>query len=115
MDLAALREQCLQLERRIKGEEDWNRLRRVYLDLAPLMGQLHGAVAEAVRLHGDCVELDAARQSLEQVRARARKVGLDIRLSSPAALSMGLEAALEGAREALDHLEASGSSGSRGS
>ena len=101
-DLAALRDACRQLARRLEGPAGWDRLRAVYLDLAPLIGQLQGAVSEAGRAGDD---VPAARESLDALKATARQVGLDIRLATPEALQMGLQTAVEQAAETVQRLE----------
>ena len=101
-DLSALRDECRQLSRRLAGPANWDRLRAVYLDLAPLIGQLQGAVNEATRSGED---VGAAQQALDALKATARKVGLDIRLASPEALQIGLQTAMEQAEEVIDALE----------
>jgi hypothetical protein len=100
-DLSALHEDCRQLSRRLAGPANWDRLRAVYLDLAPLIGQLQGAVSEAARSGADVTE---AQRFLDALKATARQVGLDIRLASPEALQIGLQTALEQAEEVLQAL-----------
>jgi hypothetical protein len=97
-DLSTLHDACRQLERRLEGPANWDRLKAIYLDLAPLIGQVQGAVSEAARAGQDVTE---AQQSLDALKATARQVGLDIRLASPEALQIGLQTAVEQAEETL--------------
>ena len=105
MDTVTMRQTCERLTRRLTGEPSWAELRAVYLELAPLVGQLQGAVGEAERRHETSDELRAAREALERLKASTRQVGRDIRLASPAALALGLGTSLEEARGVLTHLE----------
>jgi len=97
-DLSILRDTCRELCRRLEGAANWDRLRAVYLHLAPFIGQVQGAVSEAARAGQDVTE---AQQSLAALKATARQVGLDIRLASPEALQIGLQTAVEQAEETI--------------
>ncbi|HZS93473.1 MAG TPA: hypothetical protein VFA78_01640 [Chloroflexota bacterium] len=98
-----LRRELDDLTRRLEGAREWPELRAIYLDIAPLIGRLGAVVREAERQVGT-EGSNAARASLEEAKATARQVGLDIRLSSPAALSFGLQRTLDAIRETLDRL-----------
>ena len=100
-----MRAECDQLAARLHASRSWPELRAVYLDVMPLVGQLQGAVSEAVRGREGTDALNEAQATLEQLKASSRQVGLDIRLSSDTALLMGLQAILESAYATLDALE----------
>jgi hypothetical protein len=104
-DLAALRASCQELAARLQGPPDWERLRSVYLDLAPVVGELQGAVSEYERTHSEAEEGRRAEAALGELKESFRQVGLNIRLASPAALQVGLQTALRSAAETLDWLE----------
>lgn len=104
-DTAAARDAYSSLTQALARAESWDALRRIYLDLAPLMGQLHGLVDAAQRGTGDEPAAQHAAAAFERLLACARTVGHDMRLSSEPTLRMGLEAALEEAGAVLDHLE----------
>src|SRR5437764_15359836 len=95
LDLAELRAECHRLQARLQGRPNGDRLKAVYMDMAPLIGQLHGAVNQTARSSGEIEAVAAARVSLEDLKVTARQVGFDIRLSSDAALASGLPTALE--------------------
>lgn len=80
------------------------KLRELYLDLVPVTAQLQAAVGECLRANPQRNEARQAGAAFDRHRAQSRQVGLDIRLASPSALSMGLQAALESAEEALSWL-----------
>jgi hypothetical protein len=100
-----LRETCLALRRRLEGQPHWPELRAVYLELAPLAGQLQGAVRERIRAEGGTEESRQAEASLSRLQAGMRQVGLDIRLASEPALLLGLQTCLESALETVDYLQ----------
>ena len=104
IDLDELRSACCELMDRLDGPPQIDRLKAVYLELSFLTGQLQGAVNGVARAHGETSELRSAQASFESFASSLRQVGFDIRLASPAALQIGLQAALEHALEALDHL-----------
>ena len=104
-DVAVLRASCRELAARLEGKPDWDTVRAVYLELAPLVGELQGAVGEYTHAHGEAEEARRAEAAFAQARASFRRVGLDIRLASPGALAMGLETALQSALETLDWLQ----------
>lgn len=101
----ALRVRCVTLLTRVEASHEYGRLRAVYMDLAPLMGEIHGVVARAARERGDTPEVMEAQRAMAALRASARQVGFDLRLASPAALAVGLRTALEHALQALDALD----------
>lgn len=105
IDRDELRASCRNLAARLDGTPQWPVLKAVYLDLATLVGRLQGVVNDAIRSYGASEETRAAEASLARVKSSVRQVGLDIRLSSEAALSMGLQTALESACETLDWLD----------
>ena len=98
-----LRREMDDLVRRLGRAAEWPELRAIYLDIAPLLGRLDAAVREAERQDGSRAS-NSARASLEEAKATARQVGLDIRLASPAALSFGLRRTLDAIHETLDRL-----------
>ena len=102
-EISAIAEGYEALRARLDGSSD-DALFRVYMELAPLIGQIQGAVSAARRRAGE-VPIEAAEQSLEALKTSTRQVGLDIRLASPAALRMGLESALHHAGEAIHALQ----------
>ena len=104
-DPAHLTSACRELMDRLDGPPQIDRLKAVYLELSFLTGQLQGAVNDTARAQGETREVQFARASFESFKSSLRRVGFDIRLASPAALQMGLQASLEHALEALDHLE----------
>lgn len=104
VDLSALQATCSTLAARLEGQAREDDLRGVYLDLAPLIGQLQASVAERGRSGGENREMDGARQALDALKGSARQVGHDIRLASPAALQLGLRVSLEYADEVLEQL-----------
>ena len=104
-DTAQIRETCREISARLEGRPAWPELRAVYLDMAPLVGQLQGLVNDARRAHGGGVETLESARALEQLKAQLRQVGLDMRLASEPALLMGLQMALESAAQTLDRLE----------
>lgn len=101
----ALQAQCRELLARVDSTSEYDRLRAVYMDLAPLMGEIHGVVMREVRRQGDTPATGEAQAAMESLRAAARQVGLDIRLASPAALALGLRTSLELAQRALQALD----------
>lgn len=104
-DNAAMRASCRRLMARLEGQPAWPELRAIYLDLAPLIGELQAAVTEAAR---SLAESDGARQAqdaLDLLKASSRQVGLDIRLASEPALRVGLQIALQHALDTLDALD----------
>ena len=101
-DLQAIRTECRRLSAELEGQPHWEELRRIYLELAPLMGELQGAVSASIRERGAAQPL---QQQLEELKTTVRQVGLDIRLASEGALAMGLRVSLERAEELLDRLE----------
>jgi hypothetical protein len=105
VDLAETRALCDRLAARLGGQPDWSELRAVYLEMAPLVGQLQGSVGELSRRHGEGEDIRKASASLEELKQSVRRVGLDIRLASERALLLGLQTALQQARETLDSLE----------
>lgn len=102
-ELAAIREQCSTLMRRLDGSPPWPELRAVYLEIAPLVGRLQAGVGEAAREQPEAAA--EAEAALGKLKATSQKVGLDIRLASPRALQVGLLACLEEALEVVDRLE----------
>jgi len=104
-DLQDLKERCRRLEARLQGQPHWPELRGVYLELVTVVGQLQGAVGESSRAHGETEEARMAERSFERLKSSSRKVGLDIRLASEAALLVGLQDSLQSAFETLDWLE----------
>lgn len=103
--MAELRGGCLELSTRLASSPHVPELHTIYLDLVPLIGQLQGAVSLAQRTHGETPPIQFAQTHLEQLKAIARQVGLDIRLASEAALLLGLQSALDEAFQVLDQLE----------
>jgi hypothetical protein len=99
VDLAAIEQHCADLAARLDRRPDWQGLRAVYLELAPMMGQLQGAVGSARRQHGDGAA--GAEAALDGFKTGVRAVGLDIRLASESSLALGLQTALQQARETL--------------
>ncbi|HEX8918011.1 MAG TPA: hypothetical protein VF898_05885 [Chloroflexota bacterium] len=97
-------EQCDLLAARIQGNSDWGSLRAVYLDLVPVVGEIQGAVRTYTRDHVGSAEARRLDHAFEQLQNTIRQVGHDIRLSSPAALRIGLESCLEQVREILQEL-----------
>lgn len=104
-DAMTIRDTCRLLKERVQREPQLPELRSVYLDLSPVIGQIQGLVAEAVRRAPADETVSRAEASLADLKAVARQVGLDIRLASPGALTMGLLTALERAEETLGWLE----------
>lgn len=84
---------CAQLARRLEGSPGGSELRAIYLELIPIVAQLRGIVHESVRLFDDAAA-EAMQQQLAETEAIARRVALDMRLASPAALTLGLQTAL---------------------
>ncbi len=84
---------CAQLARRLEGSRDASDLRAIYLELFPIVAQLRGLVHESVTSF-DNVATETVQQQLAGTEAIARRVALDMRLASPAALKLGLQTAL---------------------
>ena len=103
-DRSELVSACRELERRLEGSPQTDRLKAVYLDLSMLLGRIQGALNDAQRHSGQTPETLAAQVSFDELRRTVRQVGFDIRLASPTALQVGLQTALEQALETLDHL-----------
>jgi hypothetical protein len=104
-DLSQLRSECRRLAGQLEGEPHWEKLRAIYLELAPLMGELQGALSRWTRAHGDEEDAQPLQTTFDELKASVRQVGLDIRLASEGALAMGLRVSLERAEELLDRLE----------
>ncbi|GAC1642277.1 MAG: hypothetical protein NVS4B2_31890 [Chloroflexota bacterium] len=102
MEIHAVREQ---VEVRLAGSPTRAELRAIYLDLAPVVGLLQGAVTQAARVHGEAVEVSPAQRALDRLKYSLRQVGLDIRLSSDQALLIGLQTVLQGVDETVDALK----------
>ena len=106
-DLDTLTAEHRQLTSALANARQWEELRAVYLDLAPFIGRLQGTVSEIER-GPDEGEARRARDALDRLKSTARRVGLDIRLASTTALTIGLEQAISEAGELLGRLSASG-------
>ena len=104
-DIAALREECSRLSERLERDVAWSELNAIYLELAPLIGKLQGAVGEHRGVCGDSPSSRCAEDALDRLKRTARQIGLDMRLASPAATAIGLQTAMESARETIDCLE----------
>jgi len=96
---------CAQLARRLEGSPGASDLRAIYLELIPIVAQLRGIVHESVRLFDD-VAAGAVQQQLAETEAIVRRVALDMRLASPAALKLGLQTALEQVHRTVQLLRA---------
>jgi hypothetical protein len=105
-ELSETRTHCNALSARLRGRMNRAEITRIYLEMAPLIGRLQAAVSDRERISGETPDIRQAREALVRLKAVARKVGLDIRLGSDAALLMGLRTAAEAAIETLDCLEA---------
>ncbi|GAC1473353.1 MAG: hypothetical protein PVSMB7_27200 [Chloroflexota bacterium] len=104
MDVTGIEHDCRRLQSSLAGTLAWPEINRIHHELAPIIGQLQAAVGAAERAHGDTACVRGARAALDRVKATQRQVGLDIRLSSPAALTLGLSQAVEYALEVLGYL-----------
>jgi hypothetical protein len=107
IDLVGMRSEVEILQARLKGAPSWEQVRSIYMDLAPLIGEIQGAVSTRRREAEPQVELEEASAAVERLKASSRKVGADIRLGSVPGLTMGLDTALAEATEAIDALEKS--------
>ncbi|HCG02784.1 MAG TPA: hypothetical protein DEV93_19840 [Chloroflexi bacterium] len=107
IDLVGMRSEVEILQARLKGAPSWEQVRSIYMDLAPLIGEIQGAVATRRREVGSQVVVDEAEAALARLKLSSRKVGADIRLGSVPGLTMGLDTALAEATEAIDALERS--------
>ncbi|MGH2441624.1 MAG: hypothetical protein ACRDFX_00470 [Chloroflexota bacterium] len=94
------------MEKRLEGSPEWSEIKAVYLDLTTLTGQLQGLVSQRAHGSGTSGSETEAERTLLQLKAILRQVGLDIRLSSGAALTLGLRTGLEMAHQTLDALKA---------
>lgn len=103
-DLSDTAEECRRLLARLDGTPSWDEINRIHHELAPIVGRLQAAVAAAERARGDVQSVRDARAALDTLKATQRRVGLDIRLSSPAALALGLEHAIHSALEVIAQL-----------
>lgn len=107
IDLVAMKAQVELLRGRLNGAPSWQEVRAIYMDLAPLIGEIQGAVSTRRREAESQAEVEEAAAALERLKSSARKVGADIRLGSVPGLTMGLWAALGKAMAAVDCLERS--------
>jgi hypothetical protein len=107
LDLVAMRAECEQLLDRLDAVPAWPDLRAVYMDLAPIVGQIQGAVSTRRREIGETAQVREAEAALERLKASSRQVGADIRLASESALAIGLRTALNEALGAIEQLETS--------
>lgn len=104
-DLGALRQECSRLSERLEIGRSWGELNAIYLDLAPFIGRLQGAVSEDRHMRGDPLASRDAEESLDRLKTTARQIGLNIRLASPGATAIGLQTAIESALETIQCLE----------
>jgi hypothetical protein len=107
IDLVAMKAQVDLLRGRLNGAPGWGEIRSIYMDLAPLIGEIQGAVSTRSREAETQTEVEEAAAALERLKSSARRVGADIRLGSVPGLTMGLWAALNEAMAAIDCLEKS--------
>jgi len=77
-------------------------LRAIYLDMMTAVGELHGLVVDCGRHHPAAVGVNEA---FEEFQGGIRKVGLDMRLTSPGGFQMGLQASVEAALRTLDRID----------
>jgi hypothetical protein len=107
IDLVAMRAECEALLDRLDRGPQWPDLRGIHMDVAPVIGQIQGAVGARRREIGGVPDVVAAEAALERLKADSRRVGADIRLASEGALSLGLRTALTDALDAVSALERS--------
>jgi hypothetical protein len=107
IDLVALRAECEALLDRLEGQVHLLDLRRIHMDIAPMIGQLQGMVGARRREVGDLDAVLQAEDALGRLKADSRQVGADIRLASETALAMGLRTALSDALQVIAALERS--------
>jgi hypothetical protein len=105
IDLVAIRAECEILLDRLDKGALWADLRAIHMDLAPIIGQIQGAVGTRLRDIGSTPDALEASAALDRLKADSRRVGADIRLASEAALSLGLRVALSDALAAVSALE----------
>lgn len=96
---------CEQLEARLRERSSPLDLRGVHFNLVTVAAQLQGAVGELVRAQGETEATSQLERSLDELKARVRRVGLDLRVAPEAALIMGLELSLQSARDTIDRLQ----------
>ena len=104
-ELEQIQGQCCDLAHRLDRSNDWDGLRSIYLDLVPTVGRLQGALRTYSREHEGALESQELTQSFEELQATVRQVGHDIRLSSPSALKLGLEACVSQGLEIVARLQ----------
>lgn len=107
IDVVALRDAGEALQMRLDRSSKMVEVHGIYLALAPLIGAIQGAVGTCRSAGGSDAAAAEAEEALQRLKATARQVGADIRLASPAALTLGLQAALDEALRAVDALERS--------
>jgi hypothetical protein len=107
IDLPGMRTECELLLERLDGGSTVPQLRAVYLDLAPLIGQIQGAVLTRRREVGDTADVRGAEAGLDRLKAESRQVGADMRLASADALKLGLDTALQEAMDVISILQRS--------
>lgn len=104
-DRTGLKATCRELANRLEGHPQTADLKAVFLDISILVGEIQGALNEAIRTGGTKPQTQAAEASFEQLKNSVRQVGFDIRLASPAALQVGMLTALDHAVHTLDCLD----------
>lgn len=107
IDLAALRAECETILTRLDRSPKVPEVHGIHMALAPLIGEIQGAVGACRREGGSIEAVEEAEAALQRLKASARRVGADIRLASPGALTLGLQTALGEALQAIDAVEQS--------
>jgi hypothetical protein len=107
IDLPGMRAQCELLLERLDGAPTVPQLRAVFMDLAPLIGEIQGAVLARRREVGNSLDVREAEAGLDRLKVGSRQVGAEIRLASEDALALGLRTTLGEAMEVIAILERS--------
>lgn len=100
-----LRPEWLAVQAQLERRQTNQSLHGIYLELAPLVGRLQGAISDSARSDDRNGALRQAEESFEQLKASYRKVGLDIRLASGRAILIGLQSVAQYGLDTLDHLD----------
>ncbi len=105
VDRSDIRTSCLDLQVRLQSDSSSDAIKPAYLDLSIVLGRLHGALNEEIRIHGHAPRMLQAQREFDSMSKIVRQVGFDLRLASPPALRLGLQTALAGAIHLLDVLD----------